>query len=99
MDTGSPADTYSAAATEDTGVLTVVETDFETIYDVPFITVNKVGGKFLAEVFGSEDERITEARIQEALDVGHMHGVHAYARVWGEYNNVRIFFTATGGGE
>jgi hypothetical protein len=99
MDTGSPAGTYPAAATEDTGVLTVVETDFEAIYDVPFITVNKVGGKFLAEVFCSDDERVNEARIQEALDVGHMHGVHAFARVWGEYNNVRIHFTATGGGE
>lgn len=93
MEAGSRAASHPAAASEDTGVLTIVEDDFVSVYDVPFITMNKVGGQYQAEVIMSLDDSTSEARIQEALDVGHVHGVHAYARILGEYNNVLIFFT------
>lgn len=80
------------ANTEDTAVLTV-EDDFESIYDVPFVTVNRVNGKILAEVILSDDRETDLERIQTALDIGILHRVHAYARVHGEYGNILIHFT------
>jgi hypothetical protein len=58
--------------------------DFESIYDVPFITVNRIDGRFRAQVVVSENELVTLDRIQEAIDVGRQHGQHAYARKHGD---------------
>jgi hypothetical protein len=82
------------AQTEDSGVLTIVEDEFESILDVPFITVNKVDGQFQAEVILSGDSETDLERIQTALDVGTMYGVHAFARVHSEFGHgVLICFT------
>jgi len=78
---------------EDTGVLAVVEEDFKSIYDVPFVTVNRIDGQFVAEVIFSGNPVIDLDRINTALKVGIEHGVRAYARVFGTYGNVLIYFT------
>jgi hypothetical protein len=83
MDSSSTAAVVTATATEGTDVLDV-EDDFVNIYDVPFIVVNRVDGKYLAEVEVSEDDLVTQARIQEALEVGRRYGQHAYARKHGD---------------
>jgi alkanesulfonate monooxygenase SsuD/methylene tetrahydromethanopterin reductase-like flavin-dependent oxidoreductase (luciferase family) len=96
MEAISQSDDYVSltAQTEDTAVLTLVEDEFESIFDVPFITVNKVDGQFQAEVILSGDPETDLERIQEALDVGTVYGVHAYARVHSEFGHgVLIYFT------
>lgn len=78
------------------GVTTVaqeVNEDFENVLDVPFVTVNRINGRYFAEVIASEDDTVTKARIQQALDVGHTKGVHAFAGKHGTYNNILIYFT------
>lgn len=68
--------------------------DFESVHDVPFITVNRVDGQYRAEVILSGNPATDTARIQEALDVGYTYGVHAFARKWGAGgNHLAIFFT------
>lgn len=57
------------------------EEDFENIYDVPFVTVNRIDGRYVAEVILSGNEGVDQVRIQAALDVGFAYGVHAYARI------------------
>lgn len=78
---------------EDTDILIVVD-DFESIYDVPFVTVNRVGGEYQAEVIFSGNEDTDLDRVRTALAVGTERGVRAYARVFGTYGNVMIYFTA-----
>jgi hypothetical protein len=73
-----------------------VDEDFENVYDVPFVTVNRVDGQYIAEVVTSEheDDVVTEARIQQALDWGHRNGLRSDE--WGPgdlYNVMLIFFT------
>lgn len=67
--------------------------EFESVYDVRFITVNRIGQKYEAEVVLSGEPLIDEARIQVALEVGRSRGVHAYARKHGLHGSVLIFFT------
>ena len=79
----------------DTSTLTVVETedDFEAIYDVPFVTVNRVGGELQAEVIFSGIRDIDQDRVDTALSVARERGFRAYARVFGDMQNVLIYFT------
>jgi hypothetical protein len=103
METGSTGGVLPLPATGDAIVLDV-EDDFESVYDVPFITVNKIGSKYLAEVVLSGDVETDLARVQTALDVGATRGVHAYARVYsdlvyeGTADSILIHFTADHGG-
>ena len=73
-------------------ILTYVDEEFEAIYDVPYVTVNRIDGEFLAEVVFSADPVINADRVRTALAVGRDHGVRAFARVFGE-NCVTIHFT------
>lgn len=68
---------------EDTDILTAVD-DFESIYDVPFVTVNRVGMEVEAEVHLSGVQEIDEDRIATAMSVAGGRGYHAYARVFGD---------------
>ena len=77
---------------EDTDILTI-EDDFESVYDVPFVTVNKIDGQYEAEVIFSGTEVIDRDRVETALKVGAEHGVRAFARIFGTYGNVRILFS------
>ena len=79
--------------TGDTGILDVVEDDFEAIYDVPFVTVNRVGGELQAEVIFSGIKDIDHDRVSTALSVASERGFKAYARVFGDMDNVLIYFT------
>jgi hypothetical protein len=82
------------AVGEDASILTVdVEEDFRSIYDVPYVTVNKIDGQFVAEVIFSGNPEVDLDRVSTALRVGLEHGVRAYARVFGTYGNVLIYFT------
>lgn len=86
METGRTAGIAAATAPGDTGVLTIVDDEqFENVLDEPFITVNLIDGRLVAEVVKSPDKDITWSRIQRALDVGHDHGQHAWARKHGDY--------------
>lgn len=71
-----------------------IEEDFENVLDVPFITMNRVDGQYIAEVVIDLDDEVTEARVQQALNVGYQYGVHSYARKHGDYNVILIHFTA-----
>lgn len=73
-------------------VLTYVDELFECVYDVPFVTVNRVGGEFMAEVVFSGDPMIDGDRVRTALQVGVDHGVRAFARVFGD-DCVTIHYT------
>lgn len=80
----------------DTGILSVVEVedDFEAIYDVPFVTVNRVGGELQAEVIFSGVKDIDQDRVETALSVASERGYRAYARVFGDMSNVLIYFSS-----
>lgn len=95
METGLPDGdrTMSPVATSEDDAVLTVEDDFATVYDAPFITVNRIEGQYQAEVITSGDRETDLERIQTALDVGTVHGVHPYARVHGEYGNILIFFS------
>jgi hypothetical protein len=69
--------------TEDTDILTVVD-DFESIYDVPYVTVNRVGNELQAEVMLSGVPEIDEDRLSTAQSVAWERGYRAYARVFGD---------------
>lgn len=69
-----------------------VDEDFDCVYDVPFVTVNRVGGEYLAEVVFSHDPVVDGDRVRTALAVGLDHGVRAFARVFGD-DCVTIHFT------
>lgn len=84
METSSLTGPGPAAATGDTDVPIVVDEAFENIYDVPFIVVNKVGGKIIAEVTVSESQLVTRDRIQEAQEVARRHGWHVFASKHGD---------------
>lgn len=83
MDSSSTAAVITATASEGTDVLDV-EDDFVNVYDVPFIVINKVDGKYIAEVETSDDDLVTQARIEEALAVARTYGQHSYARKHGD---------------
>jgi hypothetical protein len=68
---------------EDAGILAVVD-DFESIYDVPFVTVNRVGSEIQAEVILSGVKEIDEDRLNTAQSVAGELGYRAYARVFGD---------------
>ena len=94
----------STAAPGGTDVLTVIEEEgeFESLHDVPFITVNRIDGKIIAEVFKDWDPVVTEARIKAAQDVGYAHGHHLWAAVHGDYSHlgygvVTLHFMPDGG--
>ncbi|HSU47472.1 MAG TPA: hypothetical protein VLJ40_11205 [Arthrobacter sp.] len=85
MDTGSTVGTVPTPATEGGGALDAEDfEDFEDIYTVPFITVNRVDGRFLAQVVASDNDLVTLDRIQEAIEVGRRYGQHVYARKHGD---------------
>lgn len=76
----------------------VTEEDFENVYDVPWVTVNRIDGLYEAEVIFSGDEGVDQARLQEALDVGATYGVYPFAMKPNDYpdddvESVTIHFT------
>jgi hypothetical protein len=85
METGSTAEIAAAPAPGDTDVLDIEDGQFENVLDEPFITVNLIDGKLVAEVVKSPDQDITWSRIQRALDVGHSLRQHPWARKHGDY--------------
>lgn len=92
MEAVSPSDGIQPLGLEDT--LTVVDDfdfDFESVYDVPFVTVNRIGGELQAEVLLSGMKETDSDRIATALSVGAERGYHAYARVFGDFDNVIIY--------
>lgn len=101
MESGSPAGVAAVTAPGDTGVLIIEDEQFENVLDEPFITVNWIDGKLVAEVVKSPDRDITWSRIQRALDVGHDLGQHSWARKNGDfadmgYDVVTIHFMPDG---
>jgi hypothetical protein len=94
MEAVSPSDGVKPLGLEDT--LTVEDDDdldFESIYDVPFVTVNRIGDELQAEVLFSGMPDTDADRIGTALSVAGERGYRAYARVFGEYDNVTIHFS------
>ena len=69
---------------EDTDILTAVDDDFENIYDVPFVTVNRVGVELEAEVHLSGMKEIDEDRLGAAMSIAVERGFRSYARVFGD---------------
>lgn len=83
----------TAAPSDDTQPLATIVDDFKTVYDVPFVTVNRMwDGEFEAEVVFSGNPQVDLDRVQTALAVGREHGVRAYARVF-EEDYVIIYFS------
>lgn len=73
----------SQPLTEDADILTFVD-DFESIYDVPFVTVNRIGSEIQAEVHLTGVKEIDEDRLNTAQSVAAERGFRAYARVFGD---------------
>lgn len=102
MDTGSNAGTAPAAASGNSDVLTVVEEEFENIYDAPYIIVNRIDGDIVALVEGDpEDGAATQARIDTAVEKGEAAGGRFYAAEYGDVgpNFITIFFAPATDGE
>jgi len=83
---------------EDRDILTVVDDEvFENLYDVPFVTVNRVGDEIEAEVVLSGVKEIDQDRLATAQSVAGEKGFRAYARIFGDLyedsNVVTILFT------
>lgn len=74
------------------GILTYVDEEFECVYDVPYVTMNRIGGEYQAEVVFTGNPVVDLDRVRTAHAVGRDHGVRSYARVFGE-NCVMIYFT------
>ena len=74
-----------AAPSDESQPLATIVDDFTTVYDVPFVTVNRVwDGEYEAEVVFSGNPATDGDRVRTALAVGRDHGVRAYARVFVE---------------
>ena len=89
-----------AAPSEDTAILTVVDDDLEveSLYDVPYVLVNRVGAEIHAEIVLSGVNEIDFDRITTAQSVAWDKGrCKAYARVFGDLyedlNVVTMLFT------
>ena len=87
METAAPSDDTQPLAT------LVGDPDFRNIYDVPFVTVNRVGAEYEAEVVFSGDAQIDMDRLQTAFSVARERGFRPYARVFIDYDAVLIYFT------
>lgn len=79
MDSNSTVGTVPHPVTEGVGVLDAVDEDFMNVYDVPFIIVNRVDGRLVAEVELSDNDLVNMDRIQEAVEVGRREGEHVFA--------------------
>lgn len=82
---------------EEAGRLDVVEvtdSEYESVHDVPFISVNRAGLRYEGEVILSGVAEIDDARFREALDVGRSHGQRVDSMEYGPYGSVLIYFTA-----
>lgn len=82
---------------EDTDILTVVDDYdgiFQSLYDVPFVTVNRVLDEIEAEVFiaGVSDE-IGRDRLRTAHLEARKLGYRCYARVFGDWGQVTMHFS------
>ena len=82
----------------DTIILNVADDEvFENLYDVPFVTVNRVGDEIQAEVHLSGDWQTDHDRLSTAQSVAAELGFRAYARVFGDLyedgNVVSVLFT------
>jgi hypothetical protein len=85
VDSSSTVEVGPATASGGEEALDAVAEDFENLYDVPFIMVNRIEGKIEAEVEASDDEAITLARIHEAQEVvRRKHGQHLFASKVGD---------------
>lgn len=93
MDTAGPSDSVVIPFANEGSAILTVEEDFESLYDVPFVTVNRIEGQIEAEVIFSGVHDTDMDRIMTALQVGQEHGQRAYARVFGIYGNVLIHFS------
>lgn len=73
-----------------------VEDDYENIYDVPFIRVDRMDGEFIAEVVFSGIAEIDLDRLMTAQSVCRERGYRAYARFFSDqgaddgYNTVTL---------
>ena len=88
METAAPSDD-----TQPLNKTVATVAHFEAIYDVPFVTVNRVGAELEAEVVFSGDAEIDLDRLQTAFSVAGERGYRSYARVFIDYDAVMIFFT------
>lgn len=86
-----------APLTQDVATLAIMEDDeeYENVYDVPFVTVNRIKatGQLEGEVLLSRVPEIDLDRVRTALSVGREHGCTSYSRIFGDYDNVLIEFT------
>lgn len=80
------------AIKDDGGVFDGEDEDFESVYDVPFMTVNRIGDEYQGEVVLSGDYTLDLARVQTVLDAGTARGQYCYARKHGLYGTILIFF-------
>jgi hypothetical protein len=93
MKIGDPSSEKVSAHIRAVGTF-AVEGTFQTILDIPFVTVNRIDGEYLAEVMLSGTDEVDRERIETALNVGRANGVTAYARQHGRFgNSVMIYFT------
>ena len=97
MDSAVPGGAITAPPIEaDIDVLTVEVEDegFEVLYDVPFVTVNRVPGNLIeAEVWLSGVAEIDFDRLSAALTEGRKHGFVSYSRIFGDDGQVLIQFS------
>lgn len=83
MESVVPSGAGSLTEEADT-LLTVVDEDFENIYDVPFVTVNRIDDEIHAEIILSGIDEVDEDRLNTAQSVAREHGFRSYARVFAD---------------
>jgi len=75
-------------------VIEIADSEYETVYDVPFISMNRAGARYEGEVILTGVAETDDARFRELLDVGRAHGQRADTMEQGPYSSVLVYFTA-----
>jgi hypothetical protein len=75
-------------------VIEIADSEYATVYDVPFISMNRAGTEYEGEVILSGVAETDDARFRELLDVGLIHGQRVDSMEQGPYGSVLVYFTA-----
>src|SRR4029453_10789792 len=84
---------FIAPTAEDADVLTVVEESFESILQIPYVSVVKINGECQAEVWLCGDEVYDRLRLDRAHQAAAKEGQRSYATRHGGYGNLTIHFS------
>jgi hypothetical protein len=86
-------------ATGSLAVVEIADNEYETVYDVPCVLMNRTraGMQYEGEVVLSGTAEVDDARFQELLDVGLTFGQKVGSMEYSPYGSVLIYFSPDSG--